>query len=252
MLSSHSAQLAKDLDYFKYFIQENSEPTSSASSENLYHQQLFQDGKKIYRCLHPNCDKIFRFKSEISRHLLTHLPERPLMCQIEGCKKSFKRQDALRNHTKIHSQDHQFECSLPLCNRKFITKSALKYHILKHKDQKLFGCSFVGCHKSFITKSQLKQHEKAINYHQNFVNLDSQDNMNPRKCLKAEYLSHSSPQSFSLNSNLDYVNDRKQSNNEETCYSFESVLDQTIKEDDCLKGKLDAYTNLLDRFFNTR
>jgi len=134
-------------------------------SHEEFHSEIIQDGKKSHACTFPGCGKIFKFKSEITRHLVIHFVDRPFVCPAEGCGKAFKRADALENHVRIHTQDLPFQCDYPGCGLKFVTKSALRYHVLKHDNQRSFACEFEGCGKSFLTKAQLRQHQKAENYH---------------------------------------------------------------------------------------
>jgi len=132
--------------------------------DSLYDVQL--SGKKQnFICKLPDCGKIFRYKSEILRHISTHSNFRPHPCPYDGCKKSFKRADALENHVRTHTKETPFICSVSDCNLKFTTKASLRYHILKHKDQKIYKCNFPGCSKAFITIFQLKQHEKSACIH---------------------------------------------------------------------------------------
>lgn len=121
--------------------------------------------KKTYVCPHPDCGKIFRFKSEIVRHSATHVDSRPFQCEYDGCGKSFKRADALENHIRTHTGETPYVCEYPGCGMSFTTKASLRYHFLKHKNDKIYKCTFPGCNKSFITLFQLKQHEKSVSVH---------------------------------------------------------------------------------------
>lgn len=136
--------------------------------EELY-EEVSLDARKIYKCLVPNCGKIFKFKSEVKRHTVIHSNQRPYVCSFPGCEKTFKRGDALSNHFRIHSRKTPFQCPIDECSAHFTTKSALRYHLLKHGGEKSFKCSFSGCCKAFLTYAQLKQHEKASYYHQKIV-----------------------------------------------------------------------------------
>jgi len=134
-------------------------------------EQKMISGKKTYRCLSPGCEKIFKFKSEMERHLTIHSPQRPYACSFADCQKSFKRPDALSNHMRIHSEKNTFNCPKPDCTAQLCTKSALKYHLLKHEGDKIFKCTHPGCDKSFLTYNHLKQHTQATVYHQKVASL---------------------------------------------------------------------------------
>ena len=140
--------------------------------------QQLSGKKQNFICKLPDCGKIFRYKSEILRHISTHSDFRPHPCPYDGCKKSFKRADALENHVRTHTKETPFICTVAECSLKFTTKASLRYHILKHKDQKIYKCNFpgkvtlifailniLGCSKAFITIFQLKQHEKSACIH---------------------------------------------------------------------------------------
>lgn len=139
---------------------------ASTKEEQLYEVQ--KKGKqKSYICRQPDCGKVFRYHSEIIRHIATHSETRPYICDFEGCKKSFKRKDALENHVRTHTNDKPFACPRPGCDQKFATKASLRYHLLKHDGQREYVCSFPGCGKTFVTISQLKQHENSSTVHKN-------------------------------------------------------------------------------------
>jgi len=116
-------------------IGKNSNKSSEKSQTKLY-QEIAQNpgNKRLFQCLHPGCDKIFQFKSEVESHSIVHQTEKTLLCQYPGCGKSFKRSDALKNHVKTSHMNNQiFNCPLPDCD--FITKKkeGLHVHMTKHQ-----------------------------------------------------------------------------------------------------------------------
>lgn len=139
--------------------------------ESPIDDQLFEvqskGRQKSFMCKVPDCGKVFRYKSEIVRHIATHSEYRPYICDIPSCSKSFKRRDALENHLRTHTKETPFICPNEGCEQKFPTKASLRYHLLKHEGQKLYKCSFPGCEKTFLTLSQLKQHENSSSVHKN-------------------------------------------------------------------------------------
>ncbi len=136
------------------------------NSHSKRYEEVTVDGQKKYMCSFPDCQKTFKFESEMKRHLAIHSCDRPYTCTFPDCGKTFKRADALSNHFRIHSGKTPYDCPIHGCNSQFNTKSALRYHLLKHKGEKSFKCSYPGCEKTFLTQAQLKQHEKASYYHQ--------------------------------------------------------------------------------------
>lgn len=102
------------------------------------------EGVKTYTCDYPNCTKTFRYKSEITRHIVTHSDQRPYRCPYKECNKGFKRMDALSTHVRLHTGDKPFKCPVGSCQMTFATKAGLRYHTLKHKNNKLFKCDYPG------------------------------------------------------------------------------------------------------------
>lgn len=88
---------------------------------------------KSYSCRYPGCEKSFRYKSEILRHLVTHANSRPYVCPYKECRKGFKRSDALATHIRIHTRDKPFQCPSETCKCAFATKAGLRYHLSRHK-----------------------------------------------------------------------------------------------------------------------
>ncbi|XP_078603861.1 uncharacterized protein LOC144877689 [Branchiostoma floridae x Branchiostoma japonicum] len=58
-----------------------------------------QESSRTYKCSH--CDKEFRFKSELNRHLRTHSGERPYQCG--ECGKRFSQISTLNCHMRNHT-----------------------------------------------------------------------------------------------------------------------------------------------------
>jgi uncharacterized C2H2 Zn-finger protein len=142
-----------------------SESVSPNGDVDAFYDVQLVGKKQNFICKFPDCGKVFRYKSEILRHIATHSNFRPHMCTFDGCKKSFKRQDALENHIRTHTKETPFQCTVSDCGMMFTTKASLRYHVLKHRNQKVYKCNFPGCNKAFITVFQLKQHEKSACIH---------------------------------------------------------------------------------------
>jgi len=76
-----------------------------------------------WRCLFPECDKLFGRKENIRSHVQTHLGDRQFKCL--HCQKCFVRQHDLKRHAKIHSGVKPYPCS---CGNTFARHDALTRH----------------------------------------------------------------------------------------------------------------------------
>ncbi|KAK9321813.1 fungal-specific transcription factor domain-containing protein [Lipomyces orientalis] len=83
------------------------------ASENGNGESAIADSDKSvskkFKCLHPECGKMFNRKDYLARHAANHLPVRPYQCPI--CPSQFARQDLLEKHmsTKSHEKRQKRE-----------------------------------------------------------------------------------------------------------------------------------------------
>jgi len=157
-----------------------SSETNQAIPDDAY-EDMFdvvnEGSKRKFICKVDDCQKVFRYKSEIQRHIAAHSTHRPHTCTFDGCDKSFKRADALENHVRSqHTGEAPLACPYKDCGQHFTTDAKLRYHIALHTGEKPYKCSIPDCKRSFLTLSQLKQHEKSISVHKN---LSKVSNRNP-------------------------------------------------------------------------
>jgi len=152
---------------FDSFLQPPAELSTETEADSVQLYTTVKDGKKKnFVCTAADCLKVFRFKSEIERHIFTHSQSRPFLCPFEGCARAFKRTNALQNHVRSqHTGEASLSCPYPDCNLSFTTTAKLRYHKALHLSEKPYKCSFEGCGRSFVTFSQLKQHEKSPSVH---------------------------------------------------------------------------------------
>lgn len=91
------------------------------------------DGEEIYSC--HVCDKEYRWKSLLSRHMRLHKnseeDSKKFSCHV--CNKVFKHQSVLKLHMQsTHRKKRYFSCHV--CDRKFRRKVALNRHMTKHDE----------------------------------------------------------------------------------------------------------------------
>lgn len=104
----------------------------SDSPESSFYEIVLEGGKKFI-CKHNDCGKVFRFKSEMERHMAIHSSSRPYKCQYKNCIKTFKRSDALENHIRCsHKREAAYVCPFPGCEMPFATRSSFQVHVLIH------------------------------------------------------------------------------------------------------------------------
>lgn len=158
------------------------------------HDSLLDSLVEKYSFPCETCGKVFRKKSNLQSHSLSHTAEKPFQCDQPGCDSFFKRLAALNEHRRVqHSPgDRQsilcIDCGLQfqtasglrmhrntkhplsegakpsgilceICQKSFRTKSDLATHNVVHTKEKLFECG--ECGVKFSRKNSLQQHENV-------------------------------------------------------------------------------------------
>ena len=110
--------------------------------------------RRQFKC--PECEKVFRFKQNLSRHINLHTGAKPFIC--EYCARQFRDASALVVHVKIkHNDRSNLPHACDICNKRFCNKSSKDTHVLLHNADKKFMCD--KCGNSFRTEFYLKRHE---------------------------------------------------------------------------------------------
>ncbi|KAJ6000974.1 hypothetical protein N7481_001383 [Penicillium waksmanii] len=60
--------------------------------------------QRQFECTYPGCDRQFRRRKALERHLICHSDERPYVCWVPECHRSFKRSDNLKAHYLTHTK----------------------------------------------------------------------------------------------------------------------------------------------------
>ena len=111
---------------------QDTSPSFEQPQPKLY-QQITTQGKKTFQCLNPACEKIFKYKSDVERHVISHTKEKPIVCPYPSCNKNFKRPYSLRYHIQtIHLESTSIPCPLG-CHFKFRNRISLKLHLCKRE-----------------------------------------------------------------------------------------------------------------------
>ncbi|KAF2189809.1 hypothetical protein K469DRAFT_747803 [Zopfia rhizophila CBS 207.26] len=104
------------------------------------------------------CDKDFKQRSKLSRHLLLHAGYKPYACSFEGCNKTFATSQAKDNHERTHTGDKPYVCDT--CGYTTTTHTQLQTHISAlHLNQKPHKCRF--CTFTCADSSNLSKHERT-------------------------------------------------------------------------------------------
>ncbi|BCS18624.1 C2H2-type zinc finger protein [Aspergillus puulaauensis] len=57
-----------------------------------------------YKCKKPGCNGRFKRQEHVTRHMKSHLDEKPYVCWVPFCNRAFSRGDNLSAHSKTHSK----------------------------------------------------------------------------------------------------------------------------------------------------
>lgn len=57
-----------------------------------------------YKCKKPGCHGRFKRQEHVTRHMKSHLDEKPYVCWVPFCNRAFSRGDNLSAHSKTHSK----------------------------------------------------------------------------------------------------------------------------------------------------
>lgn len=105
------------------------------------------------------CDKTFKIKSNLDRHVKSHQGIKSHVC--DQCGKKFVDSTRLKEHRWIHSGHRPFSCRF--CEKSFRHQNHVRNHEANvHGEDKPFPCQI--CNKRFVYAYQLRTH---LNSHRN-------------------------------------------------------------------------------------
>lgn len=81
------------------------------------------------------------------------------VCTEAGCQRKYKSKSALSKHLRVHQDTKPFPCDFAGCCQAFIQKADLNRHKLKHTGAKPFTCNI--CRKTFTQVGNLNTHLKT-------------------------------------------------------------------------------------------
>lgn len=101
-----------------------------------------------------DCDRTFRFKSQLKVHSLIHLKQKPFSCKY--CSYGTASLGTLKVHERIHTKERPYSCDL--CEAKFMDSSTLTRHKRVHTNERPYACD--QCDKKFTQIGNLTQHKR--------------------------------------------------------------------------------------------
>lgn len=113
---------------------------------------------QIFQC--DVCDKVFKEKHQIKRHLNTHFPKAELKCSQQLSSKQSLKEHVQNDHSKIKSHKCQ------MCPAEFFHLKSYTNHVQNmHLEEKMHKCDI--CEIAFKTKNSLTIHTRVVHMAKN-------------------------------------------------------------------------------------
>ena len=142
------------------------ENTDSAPFEQPAFPSFCDRRPKSYPC--TQCNKVFRFRSLLLNHQVSHSSERAHCCDL--CGRSYKLAGDLKTHFLMHLRrecEQKYRCQFASCRKTFTWKSSLQNHIKqvhfgkKSMSVKKHGSDLLRCEQC----EHISKNKKALRMH---------------------------------------------------------------------------------------
>lgn len=175
-----------------------SECTRSYASPNSLqrHMRLEHDDSdktaKLLACKY--CEKTFRLRYELQRHMQQHLPmAKRKLFPCASCDKKFTTNASAQSHAQYMHQDRPRPVICEQCGVAVTSVSALKEHMLIHTDYAPYECDV--CKKCFKSENRLKRHKETHDPHKYIcpecgMQLNSRPTLNRHRLVHTDHMQH--------------------------------------------------------------
>ena len=106
----------------RQFVCDDCKKSFNSCSHLTNHKDLVHSNVRQFICYKSDCQKSYKCKSLLKRHLKTHSTEKSLKC--DECDKRFRYKDLLLRHKLIHSKQMPFRCDAIECDKRFRQKKS--------------------------------------------------------------------------------------------------------------------------------
>lgn len=138
---------------------------------------------KLWNFECDDCGRAFNYKSQLTRHLISHTRERASVCEL--CGAAFSQPAGLYNHKFTH-ENVRYSCTM--CDKSYTHPSLLKVHMKSHTDTTKYMCEI--CGKDFNSVRNLKRHKLTHNTLKSFVCSICNTGFTVKKYLIQHYKTH--------------------------------------------------------------
>lgn len=112
-MTLNKAEVERFLEDKKTGISSNTDRKSASVRKSLGKSGGGPDSReKLFKCHWEGCEKGYKRREHLNRHIRSHTGERPYVCRVSDCRKAFTRSDNLINHYRVHQLRNEVDPEL--------------------------------------------------------------------------------------------------------------------------------------------